>query len=119
MEILFLLGVGLLAGFMSGFFGIGGGLVIIPLLTVVKGMDLKVAFGTSLGALLLPVGLLGVLEYYKAGNMNLKFAMFIAVAMFVGTFFGARIVQSMSPIFLKRIYAVFLFAVAVKMFWGK
>ncbi len=119
MEILFLLAVGLLAGFMSGLFGIGGGLIIVPFLVIFKDMSLKLAFGTSMGALLLPVGLLGVMEYYKAGNINLKFALVIAVAMFFGAYFGAKIVQPMSPTLLRKLYGVFLIAAAAKMFFGK
>ncbi len=115
MEIFLLLMAGLAAGIMSGLFGVGGGLIIVPFLYFIKGMDLKMAFGTSLGALLLPVGLLGVIEYHKAGNMNLKFAFIIAFAMFFGTYFGAKLVQPMAPLFLKRIYGAFLLFVAVKM----
>jgi len=119
MEISFLLGIGLLAGFMAGLFGVGGGVIIVPLLYFIKGMDLKTAFGTSLGALLLPVGIFGCFEYYKAGNMNVKFALIIALAMFLGTYFGAKLVQPMAPVLLKRLYAIFLLLAAGKILLEK
>jgi len=111
--------IGLAAGVISGLFGVGGGLVIVPWLVFVCGFKLHTSVGTSLGALLLPVGLLGVMEFYKAGHLNIKVALFIALGIFVGTYFGAKIVQPLSPLALRRLYALFLIGVAGKLIWGK
>lgn len=113
---LFLL-VGLLAGVLSGVFGIGGGIVIVPALVFIVGFHQTAAAGTSLVALLLPVGLGGVLSYYQAGKIDgthIKAGFLIAAGMVVGSFFGARIAMLCSELMLKRLFAVFLLVVAVK-----
>lgn len=109
------LGIGLIAGVLSGVFGIGGGVVIVPSLILLAGFVPISATGTSLAALLLPVGALGAWEYYKKGHMNLGAAMWIALGLFIGVWFGARLAQNLTPIQLKRSFAVFLVLVAGKM----
>jgi uncharacterized membrane protein YfcA len=100
-------------------FGIGGGLVIVPgLLFIVKMKELD-AVGTSLVALIPPVGLLGALEYYRNGHTNVKFAGLIAVGLFVGAWFGAKMAMPLSPLTMRRLYATFLIIVAVRMFAEK
>ena len=111
--------IGLLAGVASGLFGIGGGLIVVPFLIYMSGLSVHTAMGTSLGALLFPVGLLGVIQYHKAGHIDLKVSMVIALGIFIGTYFGAKMVQPMSPVLLRRIYAVFLILVAGKMLLGR
>ena len=108
MDNLYLLVIGLVAGVLGGMFGIGGGLVIVPALVFFLKMKQFDALGTSLAALIPPVGLLGAMEYYRNDHMNLRFAILIAVGLFVGFFFGAKITLGMSPLTAKRIYAVFL-----------
>jgi len=114
MSYLPLLGIGLIAGILSGMFGIGGGLVIVPALLFV--MDLKEyeAIGTSLAALIPPVGLLGAAEYYRSGNINFKYAALLAGGLFVGAYFGAKITLGLSPAIIRKAYAVFLLLVAGK-----
>ena len=106
--------LGLLAGMASGLFGIGGGAVIVPILVGFCGYDQKSAIGTSLGALLLPVGLPGVLLYAKAGQLALMTALPLALGVLMGAVFGARITISLPPITVKRIYGFFLIVLAVK-----
>ena len=89
-EIAKVLVLGLSAGVLSGMFGIGGGLVIVPILIIFFGFDPKTAVGTSLFALLLPTGLLGVLEYYRRGEMRVLTGFLIALGLFFGAYFGAR-----------------------------
>ncbi len=107
-----LLGLGLFAGVLSGMFGIGGGLVIVPVLVIFLGLSQKEATGTSLFALLLPVGLLGVLEYWRRDEAKLQYGLLIAAGLFIGAYFGARITHGVSDLTLKRIYAAFLIVVA-------
>jgi|SRR5579883_2262660 len=114
-----LLVVGLVAGVVSGLFGIGGGLIIVPGLIYVIGMGQMQATGTSLAALIPPVGLLGAVEYYRHGLINVRYAALIALGLFVGAYFGARFVQSVPPVLLRRVYAVFMMAVATRMFFSK
>ncbi|HMH55713.1 MAG TPA: TSUP family transporter, partial [Gemmatimonadales bacterium] len=77
---LMFLAVGLAAGVLSGLFGIGGGILIIPALIYFAKFPTKLALGTSLGAMLLPVGLLGAYAYYQQGNLNIKASMLIVWA---------------------------------------
>ncbi|OPZ46877.1 MAG: Sulfite exporter TauE/SafE [Actinobacteria bacterium ADurb.BinA094] len=110
-----LLLVGLATGILAGMFGIGGGLVIVPaLLFILKLKELE-AIGTSLAALIPPVGLLGALEYYRNGHVNLKYAALIAIGLFAGAWFGAKIMMPLPPQLIRRIYGVFLAVIAARM----
>jgi uncharacterized membrane protein YfcA len=111
--------IGLGAGVLSGMFGIGGGLVIVPSLVAFLGFETKKAIGTSLTAILLPVGILGVLEHYRAGNVNFKYALLIDIGLFFGALIGARIIVDLDKVVANRLFAAFLIAVAVKMLLGK
>jgi len=114
-----LLAIGLVAGVLGGMFGIGGGLVIVPALVFFLKMHQFDALGTSLAALIPPVGLLGAFEYYQSGHMNMKYALIIAVGLFAGFYFGAKITLGLSPETAKRAYAIFLLIVAGRMLIGK
>lgn len=118
-EILVLLAIGLVAGVFSGMFGIGGGIVIVPALLMLLKMKQLQALGTSLAALIPPVGLLGAIEYYRNGLVNLKYAALIAGGLAVGAYFGAKIMISLPPGMAKKAYALFLVAVAVRMLLEK
>ena len=91
MGILVFILIGLGAGVLSGLFGIGGGVVIVPALMLVAAMKPQMATGTSLGALLLPVGALGVYEYYRAGHFNVRASLLVAIGLFIGAWFGAKL----------------------------
>jgi uncharacterized protein len=116
-EVAKMLVLGVSAGVLSGMFGIGGGLVIVPMLIVFFGFDPKSAVGTSLFALLLPTGLLGALEYWKRGELRLLPGLLIAMGLFCGAYFGARITGVISTATMKRAYGVFLVLVAIYFFW--
>lgn len=118
-EILTLLAIGLMAGVFSGMFGIGGGIVIVPALLFLVKMKQLEALGTSLAALIPPVGLLGAIEYYRNGLVNLKYAGLIAAGLAVGAYFGAKITIALPPGVAKRVYAIFLVVVAVRMLLEK
>lgn len=110
-----LLALGLVAGVFAGMFGIGGGLIIVPaLLFFVKLKEVE-AIGTSLAALIPPVGLLGAAEYYRNGFINIRYAGLVALGLFVGAYFGARIMISLPPDLIRRLYGIFLLAIAARM----
>jgi uncharacterized membrane protein YfcA len=114
--ILLLIGLG--AGVLSGLFGIGGGVVIVPALIFIARMQPQSATGTSLAALLLPVGALGAWEYYKTGNLNLGAGLLVALGLFVGAGVGARLALQLSPAGMRRAFAVFLALIAVRMWFS-
>ena len=118
MTILYII-IGLAAGVLSGLFGIGGGVVIVPALLFFAGMTPLAATGTSLGALLLPVGALGAWAYYQTGNLDIRAAALVAVGLFFGAYFGARIAQELTPVQLKRAFAIFLVLIAVRIWTAK
>jgi uncharacterized membrane protein YfcA len=105
--------IGLLAGILSGMFGIGGGVVIVPALMGALAFTIHQATGTSLAALLLPVGIFAVIEYYRKGYLSVSNAALISGGLFAGSWFGARIALGLETFTLQRIYAVFLLYV----FW--
>ena len=107
--------LGLVAGMVSGLFGVGGAIVIIPGLVLLAKLPQHTAHGTSLAALLLPVGLLGALEYYKRGQVNVAFAAVVAVGLLIGAYFGARLAGTMSDVMLRKAFGIFLLVVSVKL----
>ncbi|NTU58140.1 MAG: sulfite exporter TauE/SafE family protein [Chlorobiaceae bacterium] len=120
MHFFYLLMIGIAAGVLSGMFGVGGGVIIVPSLVLMFGMSQQTASATSLIALLLPVGLLGVYEYYQSGKIsteNIWFGLFIALGLFAGAFFGARVAISLSSETLRRLFAVFLVFVAIRLWF--
>jgi uncharacterized membrane protein YfcA len=120
MQYLILLITGIAAGILSGMFGVGGGVIIVPALVFFFGMSQQTASATSLMALLLPVGLLGVYEYYQAGKITTEhiwFGLVVALGLFAGAFFGARIAIELSSDLLRRLFAVFLVVVAIRLWY--
>ena len=111
--------IGVLAGVFAGMFGIGGGLIIVPALALLYGMRQHEAVGTSLGALLLPVGAWAAWVYWKAGNLNIKYSALLAVGLLCGAFVGAKLVEPVSDLALRRMFGVFLLVVSVRMLWVK
>lgn len=108
--------IGLVAGVLSGLFGIGGGILIIPALMVFSGFSQQRAQGTSLVALLAPVGILAFLEYYRKNEADFKAGAIIAVALFIGAYFGAKFAVHLPEVAMRKSFAVFLGIVAVWMF---
>lgn len=108
-----LLVLGLAAGILSGLFGIGGGVIMVPMLITVFGLTLTHANATSLAAMLLPVGVLGVIEYYKANLINIKESLWIALGLTLGSAIGAEFAVSIPENTLKMLYSLFLLYVAI------
>lgn len=119
MQVVGLILIGLCAGVFAGMFGIGGGLIIVPALVLIYGMTQHAAVGTSLGAILLPVGALSAWVYWKNGNLNIMYAALIAGGLFLGAYFGAKLVQPVSDVTLRRMFAGFLILVSLRLFWQK
>ena len=107
--------IGLVGGVLSGLFGIGGGLVIVPALILLAGMTAKQAAGTSLAALLLPVGILGAMEYWRAGHVNVQMALLVAIGLLVGAFIGARLAVGLPNELLQRAFGVLLLLVGLRL----
>ncbi|MBS1873250.1 MAG: sulfite exporter TauE/SafE family protein [Acidobacteria bacterium] len=114
-----LLALGLCAGVLAGMFGIGGGVIIAPALLLLFRMEDRAAFGTCLAALIPPVGLLGAIEYYRGGYVNIRYAALIALGLLIGGYFGARLMLEIPPGLVKKLYAGFLALIAVRMFFEK
>ena len=111
--------IGVVSGMSSGFFGIGGAIILIPALIYVFKFSQHLAQGTALAALLLPVGILAVIKYYKAGNVNIKVALFISLGFLIGGLIGATFVQAVPSPILKKVFAVMLLCISVYMLVGK
>ncbi len=100
--------IGLSAGVLSGLFGIGGGILIVPALMYGLGFSQKLATGTSLAILLPPVGIAAVMEYYRQGAVGMKAAMIIAVMVVVGSWFGSKFSVGIDPVMMKLLFGIFL-----------
>jgi uncharacterized protein len=107
--------VGLAAGVLSGLFGIGGGVIIVPVLIVFLGFTAQQAAGTSLAALLLPVGLFGAIEYWQAGQINVLHAALLAFGLLFGAFLGARLGLSLPSEVVQRAFGVLLVLFGLRM----
>jgi uncharacterized protein len=117
-TILILLVIGVITGVMAGMLGIGGGLVVIPALVMVMGMSQQSAQGTSLAMMLPPIGIMAAYNYYKAGHVDIRFALLLAAAFIFGSYFGSKLAIKLPTEVLKKIFGVFLLLVAAKMlFW--
>ena len=105
--------LGLIAGVAGGLFGIGGGIIIVPALVLAFGFTQHKAQGTSLVALLAPVGILGLLNYYKEHNTDLVAGGLIAGGFLMGAYGGSFLAMAMNEAVMRRSFAVFLMCVAV------
>jgi uncharacterized protein len=117
-TILFLVCIGLLAGFLSGILGIGGGIVMVPLLLVI-GFTQHQAQGISLAAMLPPVTLLAVLQYSKAGHVDWKLALVISATFIIGGLFGSKLAVVINEQLLKRIFGILMLIISIKMIFSK
>ena len=111
-----LLLVGLVAGIAGGMFGIGGGAIMVPAMVLLLGMDQKFATGTSLGAQVLPIGILAAMVYYKEGRVDIKYSLLIAAGLVVGNLLGALFAnqESVSSDTIKKMYGVFMVLIGLR-----
>lgn len=111
-----LLTIGFVAGVFGGVFGIGGGAVMVPAMVLLLGMDQKFATGTSIAAQILPIGILAAVVYHRNSNLNIKYAVIIALGLLVGNLLGAIFANQtfISSETIKKLYGVFLIAIGLR-----
>ena len=119
MHIIYPALIGVTAGVLSGLLGIGGGIVMIPAMVVFMGFSQQLAQGTTLAAMVMPIGILAAYQYYRSGYVNIPVAVIIAVTFLIGGYFGAKLAVKMDIVVLKRVFAIFLILIAVKMLTEK
>jgi uncharacterized membrane protein YfcA len=108
MQFLFLILIGLGAGTLSGMFGIGGGVLIVPALMYGLGFSQKTATGTSLAILLPPIGIAAVMQYYRSGHVDFRAGLLIAASMLLGGWLGAKFALPIDPKVMKGLFGAFL-----------
>jgi uncharacterized protein len=111
--------IGLLAGILSGLVGVGGGIIMVPMLVLVLGLSQHQAQGTSLTVLVVPVTAIAVFNYYKEGYINWKYAAVIALFFVVGSYFGSKLAINLDQKMLKKVFSVVLIIIAGKMLLEK
>ena len=111
--------LGLVVGAISGVVGIGGGILIVPALVYLFHMSQHKAQGTSIGALLAPIGALAFWEYYKAGNADLKAALLIALGFLVGGYFGGLWAQHLPEVILRRVFGTLITIIGIRLLFGR
>jgi uncharacterized membrane protein YfcA len=114
-TILILLLIGLAAGFLGGLVGIGGGVLIVPALVLLLGLSQHLAQGISLAMILFPVGILGVINYYKNGYVDLRYAGLLAIGFFAGSYLGSKFSLSLPQDTVKKIFAVVMILLSIKL----
>lgn len=119
-TLLILILIGMAAGFLGGLVGIGGGVLIVPALVLFLGLSQHKAQGISLAMILFPVGILGVINYYKKGYVDFKYAGLLAVGFLIGSYVGSKFSLSLPQETVKKVFAVVMILLALKLlFTGK
>jgi uncharacterized protein len=114
-TIIIIILTGLAAGILGGMVGIGGGIIIVPALVYFLAFSQHQAQGTSLALMLFPVGILGVINYYKKGYVDFRYAGLLAIGFVVGSYLGSKFSLSLPQLTVKKIFAVLMLIVALKM----
>ena len=117
-TLLILLSIGLGAGLLSGFVGIGGGVVIVPALVFLLGLSQHEAQGTSLFVLVMPVVFLALTNYWKTGNVNWKYGLIIAIAFIIGGYFGSKLSLKLSPQIVKLVFGLLMAYVSFQLIFS-
>lgn len=118
-DVLILLMIGVVAGFISGGVGIGGGIVIVPALMFFLGYSQHQASGTTLAMMVAPIGLFSAWNYFKSGYVEIKSSLIILTAFFVGSYFGSLLAVNLPAKTLQRIFGILIFGVSLKYIFGK
>lgn len=117
LTFLILIVIGLVTGAVGGMLGIGGAIILIPALVYFVGFSQHEAIGTSLAVMLPPIGLFAAYNYYKAGQVNIKYALIIAAAFMIGSYFTSKLALKIPEDIIRKIFGVFLFLIALRMFF--
>ena len=116
--IISLVTIGVLSGMLSGFVGVGGGIIIVPGLVFLLGMNQHLAQGTSLFILLMPIGFLAVYNYWKADQINWGYGAIIALTFVVGSYYGSKMALKMSPGLVKLIFGIIMVVISTKLMYS-
>jgi uncharacterized membrane protein YfcA len=114
-TIVILVLIGLFAGILSGFVGVGGGIIIVPALVFFLGLTQHQAQGTSLFVLSMPVVIFAVINYWKTDNVNWKFGLIVASTFVVGAYFGSKLSLKLSPGMVKLVFGILLAYVSIRL----
>ena len=116
-NFLIIASIGIISGILGGLLGLGGAIIIIPALAIFLGYSQQMAQGTALIMMVLPVGALAAYQYYQKGFVDIKASLILAAFFFIGGYFGAKFATQIPELFMKRIFAVLLVGIAVKMWF--
>ena len=111
--------IGVMAGILSGFIGVGGGLIIVPALVLALGLGQHEAQGTSLALMLPPIGILAAYNYWKADSLNWKYAAIIAITFIIGGYLGSKLSLRLKPETVRISFAVLMILAALKLIFSK
>jgi uncharacterized membrane protein YfcA len=118
-EVIVLLVIGLLGGFVAGSLGVGGGIIIVPSLIFLLGLTQHQAQGTSLAMMLAPIGILAAINYYREGHINIGYAIILMIVFIVGGYFGSMFAIKLPATALKKIFGILMLIVGLRMiFWS-
>ncbi len=118
-QLIILIVIGIISGLLSGIFGIGGAIIVIPALVFILGLSQHEAQGTSLAFMLPPVGILAAWNYWKDGNVNWKIALVLSITFVVGAYFGSQFSLNISDKMLRRVFGVLMIGMALKLIFSK
>jgi uncharacterized membrane protein YfcA len=118
-TVIILVMIGLMTGVFGGVFGVGGAVIMIPALVYFLNVDQHTAQGTSLAVMLPPIGLFAAYNYYKEGQVNVWYAVIIALSFMIGGYFGSKIALNLPEQTMKKIFGFFLILIALKLIFSK
>ena len=118
-NLLLLLLIGIVTGIMAGMLGIGGAIIMVPSMVFILGFSQHMAQGTSLAVMLPPIGIIAAYNYWKAGQVNIKFALILVIAFLIGSYFGSKFALSLPQSALRKIFGILLILVAARMLLTK
>ena len=118
-EVVIILVTGLAAGFISGSMGVGGGIIVVPSLVFVLGFTIQQAQGTSLALMTIPVMLVATINYYKAGSVNVKVAILMALTFVIGGYIGSKVSVHIPEKIMKKAFGILMIIAAIKMMFSK
>ncbi|MCX6303373.1 MAG: TSUP family transporter [Bacteroidetes bacterium] len=114
-TVIYLIAIGLMAGIFGGIFGVGGAIVMVPAMVCFLGANQHTAQGTNLAVMLPPIGLFAAYNYYKAGQVNIWYAVIIAISFMIGGSFGSKIAVNFPQNIMKKLFRIFLLVMALRL----